>query len=77
MGLRDVKGYDPALIEDPVHCGDVYITFKIFNSGADIPQATAPNQKQCQVKTASSRGLPPQDIWLITRLTHTRKHFIS
>jgi len=37
MRLLDVKGYDPAFIEDPVHYGEVYITSKIFNSGADIP----------------------------------------
>jgi len=32
MELPDVKGYDPALIEDTVHCGEEYITYKIFNS---------------------------------------------
>jgi len=28
----DVKGYDYALIEDPVHYGEEDITSKIFNS---------------------------------------------
>ena len=37
MGLMDAKGYDSAFIEDPVHCGEVYITSEIFNSGADMP----------------------------------------
>jgi len=45
MGLLDVKGYNPALLEDPVHSGDSYITSKIFNSGADMPPGNHPTLK--------------------------------
>ncbi|MDP3103541.1 MAG: hypothetical protein Q8M95_02925 [Candidatus Methanoperedens sp.] len=60
MGLLDVKGYDPAFIEDPVHCGEEYITSKIFNSGADMPPGNHPASKTAPDKNFGLSRHPPQ-----------------
>jgi len=43
---------NPALIEDPVHCGEVDITYKIFNPQAPI----CPPGSHCTLKLKNHRG---------------------
>ncbi|MBU4221314.1 MAG: hypothetical protein KKA10_06800, partial [Euryarchaeota archaeon] len=52
----------PALLEDPVHSRDSYITYKIFNSGSNMSQGNHPASKPAPRKKRAylSRRRPPQ-----------------